>query len=384
MGLYPVAIVGGGPIGLFAAAECCARGQAVLLLESLPNVGGQCSALYQDKPLIGVPGMNGDSAQKLVDTLCEQLKQYMPTIKCEIFVNRITRASTPEGDSQSLSKKLVEGSYFSLDCVSTSPEGQITPQQFYAQRVIISTGGGELAPNKLVAENVDDYAQNHVHYYVKAPEMFAGKNVVIAGGGNAAIDWALELIPIAKSVTLVHRRSSFRTNSEAPLKKQETLGKIAVYRNSQIVALTGEKGVLQHVQVSILGGASVKSKDAGQELSEKEDELIENTSNTATVQQCFSELPHIESIEADELIVLFGLAPPTCNDWGVATKGNKILVNPTTCETSVPGMYAIGDAIWRENGIYTILPGLAEALTVAHTIKREILSGTRNDTRSNS
>ncbi|MDR1208222.1 MAG: NAD(P)/FAD-dependent oxidoreductase [Holosporales bacterium] len=370
MGLYPVAIVGAGPVGLFAAAECCARGQMVLLLESLPNVGGQCSVLYPNKPLSGVPGTNGDSAQELVDALYKQLQQYTPTIKCETLVTRITRESHEGEGPLGASKGLPVGNYFSIDCVS-GHNGQVTPQQFYAQRVIISTGGGELAPNKLVAENVENYAQDYVHYFIKSSKMFSGKNVVIAGGGNAAVDWALELIPIAKSVTLVHRRSSFRSHSEYPLNEQEALGNLVIYRNAQIVKLTGEDGILQSVHVSILGGATKKQEEIKPDELKRKDELGKKN-HSATEQTCFSELPHIESINADELIVLFGLAVPTCNDWGATTKGHRIIVNPTTCETSVPGMYAIGDAIWRESGIYSILPGFAEALTVAHTIKREL------------
>lgn len=374
MGLHPVAIIGAGPVGLFAASECCARGLSVLLLDILSYVGGQCTALYKDKPLSGVPGLSGLSAQGLVDALCRQLLPYAPTIRLETSVTGIKRRhiSSEQCDSD-LSKDMTSNHFFTIDCVSNSVEGsssQAVTQQIHAQRIIISTGGGRLTPNKLVAENVDEFTPAHVHYCVTNPSEFAGKRVVIAGGGNAAVDWALELIPIAKSVTLVHRRSSFRAHSEGPLKEQAARGRVVVLRNAQIQKLIGEGGVLKALQVSILGGAPVQV--ATSDTTNLNGEHAGNDISDATKQPSFSELPRVEVVEADELIVLFGLAAPTCNDWGVAVKDQKILVNPITCETSVPGIYAVGDAIWRESGIYTILPGFAEALTVAHTIKREL------------
>jgi thioredoxin reductase (NADPH) len=205
-------------------------------------------------------------------------------------------------------------------------------QIFSAQKVVIATGGGRLSPNKLVAEGIENFEATHVHYCVTNPSLFAGKNIIIAGGGNSAVDWAIELSKIAKSVAIVHRRSSFRAHNEAPLMAQEAAGSIAIYRNSQILQLLGTDGVLQQI-------------------------LIREGDSPAATRL------------ADDLIVFFGLAASTECSWGVESHNQKILVNATTCETSRPGIYAVGDAIWRTNGIYMILPGCAEALTVAAVLK---------------
>jgi thioredoxin reductase (NADPH) len=304
---FSVAVIGAGPVGLFAASACAERGLDVLVLDALPQVGGQCSALYPDKTLNGVPGFLGVSAQGFIDVLLRQARYS------DLVLNATVDSVLGDGPFEIHTKDNV----------------------FVAQKIILSTGGGHLSPNKLIAEGIEDFDKTHVHYCVTTPRVFAGKNVVIAGGGNSAVDWAIELAQTAKSVTLVHRRSVFRAHNEIPLMNQEAEGNICIYRDSQIAKFIGESGVLQQVRIK-----KIHSDDSS-----------------------------VISQAADDVIVFFGLAASTENRWGVDMSNQKILVNTTTYETSRPGIYAVGDAIWRANGIYMILPGVAEALTVATVLK---------------
>jgi thioredoxin reductase (NADPH) len=296
------------------------------------------------------------TAQELIDSLYSQAQAYSPTVLLDTFVEDIVPCQTPDNitlhqqinDNKTITPHVNTASQNNSEAsVAQNNNPQNVQQErlfniltaqgnYFAHNVIIATGGGRFQPNKPTIENLDEFESAHIHYCVKDPQRFAGKKVVITGGGDAAVDWAMELLPIAASVSIVHRRSSFRAKNEANLKEYENAGKITIYRDRCVKELTGTDGILRSVKV-----ASTNEKVPADDI----------------------------DIDADDLLVFFGLSVSSCSNWGLETKRGKIVVNPSTCETSIPGIFAIGDAISRESNVYMVVPGFADALAVAHMIK---------------
>ncbi len=310
-----VVIIGAGPVGLFAIFECGMLGLSCHVVDSLAEIGGQCSALYPEKPIYDIPAYPTINAEDLVEKLEEQAAVFNPTYHLNQQVVSI---------SDKDAKKEV-----------TTSKGTV----INTKAVIIAAGAGSFGPNRPPLTGIEDYEDQSVFYMVRKKSNFADKDIVIAGGGDSAVDWALSLAPIAKSVKLVHRRDKFRAapDSVEKLRKLHDKGAIELVVPYQLNALQGSDGVLTAVEVSDTTGA-------------------------------------VKSLKADVLLPFYGLATDLgpIESWGLATENGHITVNPTTAETNIDSIYAIGDIATYSNKIKLILTGFSEAAFAAHHIQKTL------------
>ncbi|OKL35220.1 NAD(P)/FAD-dependent oxidoreductase, partial [Domibacillus mangrovi] len=189
--IHDITIIGGGPVGLFTAFYAGMRQASVKIIESLPQLGGQLSALYPEKYIYDIAGFPKVRAQELIDNLVEQMNQFEPTISLEQSVETIER---------------MENGVFSI---TTNKEIH------YTKAIIITAGNGAFQPRKLKIEGEEKFESANIHYFVQNLQQFAGKRVVVFGGGDSAVDWALMIEPVAEEVTLVHRRDKFRAHENS-------------------------------------------------------------------------------------------------------------------------------------------------------------------------
>lgn len=304
-----VAIIGAGPVGLFAIFECGMLKMRCHVIDALDMVGGQCTALYPEKPIYDIPGHPAIDAADLIDKLSEQAAPFKPTFHL--------------GQQVITLKK--DGEWFSL--------GLSGGQTVQAKAVIVAGGCGAFGPNRPPLGGLEAYEGKSVFYMVKRREELRGKRVVIAGGGDSAVDWAIALAGVAAKVMVVHRRDKFRAAPEmaARLKALAESGEIDLVVPYQLSALEGAKGQLSAVIVK--------------DLDEKPRKL-----------------------EADVLLPFFGLAMNLgpIADWGLGVEKNHINVEQATCQTSTPGIFAIGDIAHYPGKLKLILSGFAEAAAAAH------------------
>ena len=307
-----VAIIGAGPVGLFAVFECGMLKLSSLLVDALGEVGGQCAALYPEKPIYDIPAHPAIDAADLVTRLEEQIAPF----NAPRLLNRQVESLTGKpGD-------------FTL---TTSAGDTI-----HAKAVIIAAGAGAFGPNRPPLDGLHGYeATGAVQYYVKKREDFRNKRVVIAGGGDSAVDWALALNGIAASIHVIHRRPKFRAapESAAQLDQAAARGEIDLVIPYQLHALHGDGARLTHVEVADLDNAT-------------------------------------KHIEADILLPFFGLAMELgpIAEWGLNLEKHHLTVTQATCETSSPGIFAIGDVATYPGKLKLILQGFAEAAMAAHAI----------------
>jgi thioredoxin reductase (NADPH) len=307
-----VAIIGAGPVGMFAVFECGQLKLSALLVDALGETGGQCAALYPEKPIYDIPGHPAIDAADLI----ARLEQQIAPFNAPRLLNRqVETLSGGPGD-------------FTL---TTSAGDSIR-----AKAVIIAAGAGAFGPNRPPLDGRPGYeATGAVQYYVKKREDFRGKRVVIAGGGDSAVDWALALNGIAARIHVVHRRPKFRAAPEtaAQLDQAAARGEIELVIPYQLHALHGDGGRLSSVEVADLDGAT-------------------------------------RHIEADFLLPFFGLAMELgpITEWGLALEKHHLTVTPATCETSAPGIFAIGDVAHYPGKLKLILQGFSEAAMAAHAI----------------
>ncbi len=307
-----VAIVGAGPAGLFAVFELGMLRLGAVLIDALDVVGGQCTALYPEKPIYDIPAHPEITAGALVEQLEMQIAPFAaPRLLGE-------RAVTLEGNAGA----------FTL----TTDRGSVVR----CKAVIIAAGSGAFGPNRPPLERLAEFeAGGAVRYYLRQREEMRAKRVVIAGGGDAAVDWALALADVAASVHLVHRRAKFRAapESAARLAELAAQGAVDLVTPFQLHALHGEGGKLAFVEVADLDGASRR-------------------------------------IEADVLLAFFGLAADLgpLAGWGLELAGHQIAVDPATGATSRKGVFAIGDIAAAPGKLKLILQGFAEAAVAAHAI----------------
>ncbi|MGM5468714.1 NAD(P)/FAD-dependent oxidoreductase [Flavobacteriaceae bacterium LMO-SS05] len=312
-----ILIIGAGPTGLFAVFEAGLLKLKCHLIDALPQPGGQCTELYPKKPIYDIPGFPEILAGDLTQNLLEQGRQFEPGFTLG------ERAETIE--------TLEDGSF-----VVTTNKGT----QHHAPIVAIAGGLGSFEPRKPLIQNIADYEEKGVDYFIKDPEVYRNKKVVISGGGDSALDWSILLADIASEVTLVHRRSEFRGALDSVEKVQELklLGKINLATPAEVTALHGNKK---------LEGVTIN----------KEGEKI--------------------LLETDHFIPLFGLSPKLgpIGDWGLEIEKNAIKVNTVDYQTNIPGIFAIGDVNSYEGKLKLILCGFHEATLMCQSAYKIINPG---------
>lgn len=312
-----ILIIGAGPTGLFAVFEAGLLQLKCHLIDALPQPGGQCSEIYPKKPIYDIPGYPEVLAGELVDNLMEQIKPFQPGFTLG------ERAETIE--------KQEDGSF-----VVTTNKGT----QHQAPVVAIAGGLGSFEPRKPLLENLPKYEDNGVAYMIKEPEIYRNKKVLIAGGGDSALDWSIFLADVANEVTLVHRRNEFRGALDSVEKVQQLKneGKINLITPGEVVALHG---------ANQLEKVTVKNTDTDQDI----------------------------DVEVDYFIPLFGLSPklgPIAN-WGLEIEKNAIKVDNTLdYQTNVPGIYAIGDVNTYPGKLKLILCGFHEATLMCQSAYQRI------------
>lgn len=312
-------IIGAGPTGLFAVFEAGLLKIKCHLIDALPQPGGQLAELYPKKPIFDIPGFPAVNAGELVDNLMEQIKQFEPGF---------TLAET----AVSLTK--IDDEWFEV----VTNKGTV----HRAKAVAIAGGLGTFEPRKPDhLENLAQFEEKGVEYFVKDPEHFRGKTVVIAGGGDSALDWSIFLADIAKSVTLIHRRNEFRgaLDSVEKVQKLKNEGKINLITPAEVVALKGD----EHLR-SIVVSADGEEKE----------------------------------IETDYLIPLFGLTPKLGElaNWGLEIEKNAIKVNNALdYQTNMEGVYAIGDINTYPGKLKLILCGFHEGTLMCQSVYNRLNPG---------
>lgn len=305
-----ICIIGAGPVGLFAVFEAGLLKMRCHLIDILPQIGGQLSEIYPKKPIYDIPGFPEVLAQDLVDNLKKQIDPFKPTYTLGERVETLVKRE--------------DGTFE----VKTSDETVIT-----CKAVVIAGGLGCFEPRKPEIENLAKYEGKGVYYMVKDPERFRDKKIILAGGGDSALDWTIFLSNVASEVTLVHRNESFRGAPDSAEKVFELAktGKIKLLLNAHLKELKGD---------SFLESATVIGK-------EKE----------------------VKELKADYLIPLFGLSPKLgpIADWGLNIDKNAIEVNTFDYSTNVPGVFAIGDINTYPGKLKLILCGFHEAALMAQS-----------------
>ena len=311
-----ILIIGAGPTGLFTVFEAGLLKLKCHLIDALPQPGGQCSEIYPKKPIYDIPAYPEILAGDLTDKLMEQIKQFEPGFTLG------ERADTIE--------KQEDGTFIVTTNKGTKHHGKV---------VAIAGGLGSFEPRKPPIANIADYEDKGVEYIIRDPEIYRGKDVVIAGGGDSALDWSIFLTDVASSVTLVHRRNEFRGALDSVEKVQELkdAGKIKLITPAEIKGIEGD-GKVEGVQIVKKG-----------------------------------EEPYI--LKTDHFIPLFGLAPKLgpIADWGLEIEKNAIKVNNALdYQTNIPGIYAIGAVNTYPGKLKLILCGFHEATIMCQSTYQRI------------
>jgi thioredoxin reductase (NADPH) len=310
-----VLIIGAGPCGLFAVFELGLLDMKAHLVDILDKVGGQCAELYPEKPIYDIPGIPMVSGQGLTEALMEQIKPFGPTFHLNEMVEKIEKIGDP---------------LFRV----TTDAGQV----FECKVVVISAGGGSFQPKRPPVPGIEAYEGSSVFYSVRKMEQFRDKELLIVGGGDSALDWTLNLHPIAKRVTLLHRRDEFRAapHSVEQMRALVSTGKLDL-KLGQVTALHGEGGKLK--------GATVKGND--------------NASF---------------NVACDTILPFFGLTMklgPVAN-WGIELENNLVPVETSAFESSVSGIFAIGDINTYPGKLKLILCGFHEGALMAQKAHRYV------------
>lgn len=307
--VYDVTIIGAGPAGLFTAFYGGMRQASVKIIESLPHTGGQLTALYPEKYIYDVAGFPKVRAQDLVDNLEEQLNIFESTVVLGQAIEKVERL---EDDTFKLTSN--------------------TQETHFTRTIIITAGNGAFQPRRLGIEGCDRFEGVNLHYHVNDMSQYKDQNIVLLGGGDSAVDWALMLEPIAKQVTLVHRRNKFRAHEHS----------VEKLMNSSVDVLT------PYVPIDMVA-------------SDKIDQII------------LQEVKGDKKIELDVDSVLcnYGFVSTLgpIKDWGLEIEKNSIVVN-TKMETNIPGIYAAGDITTYEGKVKLIATGFGEGPTAINNAKQ--------------
>lgn len=307
--MYDITIIGGGPVGIFTTFYAGLRQAKVKLIEAMPQLGGQLSALYPEKYIYDIAGFPKIRAQELIDNLTEQAKQFDPTISLRQSVENVEKGS--------------DGVF----TITTDKETH------YSKSIIITAGVGAFKPRPLEVEGAEQFEGKNLHYFVSDLNKFAGDRVVLAGGGDSAVDWTLMLESIAEEIMIVHRRNKFRAH-EHSVEQLMSSEKINV-RTPFVVDEIHHNG-------DRIEAVTLKEKDGDK----------------------------TERVEIDTLIVNYGfisnLGP--IKNWGLEIEKNSIMVN-SNMETNIEGIYACGDIVTYDGKTKLIAAGFGEAPTAVNNAK---------------
>lgn len=307
-----VAIIGAGPVGLFAAFECGMLKLDSVLIDTLAEIGGQCTALYPEKPIYDIPAHPAIAAGHLISNLEQQIAPFdIP----RLLGRRVDALSGGIGNF-----------------VLVTNQGD----EVRCKAVVLAAGAGAFGPNRPPIAGIEAFeATGGVQYLVRRREDFRGARVVIAGGGDSAVDWALSLRDVAAKVMVVHRRPKFRAAPEtaAQLEAAAAAGEIELVIPYQLDALHGTGGKLDAVGVKDLAGGT-------------------------------------RMLEADHLLAFFGLSMDLgpIAGWGLGIEHSHIRIDPATCQTTTPGVFAVGDVATYAGKLKLILQGFSEGAVAAHAI----------------
>ena len=301
-------IIGAGPVGLFQVFELGLLEIKAHVIDSLPEVGGQCIELYPDKPIYDIPAIPVCTGRELTNNLLKQIKPFDAQFHLSQEVSKLEQ----QADGRFL--------------ISTSQD-----KHFLSKTVFIAAGVGAFQPRTLNLEGIDRFIGKQLFYHVKSPEQFANKRIVICGGGDAALDWAIHFSEIAASVTLIHRRDDFKAAPKSIAKMRELCA------SNQMQLLIGQV-------------TAYEAQDA--QLAEITFTNIDGESS---------------QIPLDDLLVFFGLSPKLgpIADWGLNIDRKQICVDTQKFQTSIPGIYAVGDINVYPGKKKLILSGFHEAALAA-------------------
>jgi ferredoxin/flavodoxin---NADP+ reductase len=306
--VYDITIIGGGPAGLFTAFYGGMRQASVKIIESLPQLGGQLSALYPEKYIYDVAGFPKVRAQELINNLKEQMAKFEPATALEQSVEKL--------------EKLEDGT------IKLTTDKEV----HYTKAVIITAGNGAFQPRRLELESAAQYEGKNLHYFIDDLNQFAGQKVAVLGGGDSAVDWALMLEPIAEQVTIVHRRDKFRAHEHS----------VENLQNSKVDIKT------PYVPTELVGD--------GEKISQI---VLKDANGEDSV-----------AVDVDAVICNFGFVSSLgpIKEWGLEIEKNSIVVN-SKMETNIPGVYAAGDICTYEGKVKLIATGFGEAPTAVNNAK---------------
>lgn len=301
-------IVGAGPVGLFQVFELGLLEIKAHVVDSLPEAGGQCTELYPDKPIYDIPAVPVCTGRELTEALLKQIAPFGAPIHL--------------GQEVSMLEKQPDGRFLLQTSRGTT---------FLTKTVFIAAGVGSFQPRTLKVDGIDKFTDAQLFYRVRDPSAFRGKQLVIAGGGDSALDWALNLQPAAESVVLVHRRDGFRA---AP------------------ASVAKMKALCEQLAMQFLVGAITGFEESAGRLRE-----VRVTSSDGLTRR----------VPLDALLVFFGLSPKLgpIADWGLALERKQIQVDTEKFETSVAGVFAVGDINIYPGKKKLILSGFHEAALAA-------------------
>ncbi len=310
-----VVIIGAGPVGLFAVFECGMVGLKTHVVDSLDHIGGQCAALYPEKPIYDIPAHPTILGGDLITALEKQAGAFNPVYHLGQQVTGVAQQGAGWLVTTSKGEK--------LDC----------------KAILIAGGAGSFGPQRPPLEGIEEFEGKSIFYSIRSREALRGKRIVIAGGGDSAVDWALSLVEIAERVSLVHRRDKFRAApaSIGQLHGLAAAGRLDLVVPFQLKSIAGENGQLEAIMVNDLDGND-------------------------------------RVLKADILLPFFGLSTSLgpLADWGLTLDHTHISVDQATAATNIPGIYAIGDIATYRHKIKLILTGFGEAAQAAHAIYRQI------------
>ena len=313
-----VIIIGAGPVGLFAVFELGLHGMSAELIDVLDKPGGQCAELYPEKPIYDIPAVPVCTGQELTDSLLEQIKPFNYNLNLSQMVKSLERVA--------------DGKFKVITDIGN---------QFIAPVVVIAAGGGSFVPKKPPLKNIEEYENKSVFYAVRRREQFRNKNLLIVGGGDSALDWALNLCDDATKLILLHRRDDFRAAPDSVSKMRKLVADKKIdLAFGQVTSLNGENGRLSSANIKTIDG--------------KESQM-----------------------ECDYMLPFFGLTMklgPVAN-WGLNLERNLISVDTEKFETSEKGIFAIGDINYYSGKLKLILSGFHEAALMAHAAYEYVFPG---------